>query len=126
MTKALTFVVLLLISFSGAIAQVVGRVDSKTKEFTIASDQKSEFSIIGYQFPNAATKHLICFSSNENMVREESAKCVLGAYFDTYKMKPTDKIVYLGMAGKFGKMNYVLGNGKTMIFYIPRSFYVIK
>jgi hypothetical protein len=125
MNKALTIILLLLIS-SGAIAQVVGRVNKKTKEFTIAPDQKAEYSITGYQFANATTKHMICFSSHESMVREESAKCLLGAYFDTDQMKVGDKIVYLGMAGKFGKMNFIPNNGKSILFYIPSSSYVIK
>jgi hypothetical protein len=125
MNKALTIVLLLFI-YSGAIAQVVGRVDKKTKEFSIAPDQKANYSLIGYQLPSPTTKHLICFSSNENMVREESGKCLLGAYFDTDRMKVGDKILYLGNYGKFAKMNFVTGTGKKMLFYIDRSCFVIK
>ena len=126
MNKALTLSLLLFIS-SGAIAQVIGKVDKKTKEFSIAPDQKVEYSIIGYQFPNPSTKHLICFSSNENMVREESGKCMLGAYFDTDRMKVGDKIIFMGNYGKvYYKMNYVSGAGNKMIFYLPRTGIIIK
>ncbi|HVU57610.1 MAG TPA: hypothetical protein VHD83_21250 [Puia sp.] len=125
MSKALTIVLLLLVSYC-AIGQVVGRVDKKTKEFSIAPDQKANYSVIGYQLPSPVTKHLICFSSNENMVREESGKCLLGAYFDTDRMKQGDKIVYLGNYGQFAKMNYVTNSGKKILFYISKSCFVIK
>jgi len=126
MNKALTLSLLLFIS-SGAIAQVIGKVDKKTKEFSIAPDQKVEYSIIGYQFPNPSTKHLICFSSNENMVREESGKCMLGAYFDTDRMKVGDKIIFMGNYGKvYYKMSYVSGAGNKMIFYLPKTGIIIK
>jgi len=126
MNKALTLSLLLFIS-SGAIAQVIGKVDKKTKEFSIAPDQKANYSIIGYQLPSTVTKHLICFSSNENMVREEAGKCVLGAYFDTEKIKVGDKIVFVGNYGKvFYKMSYVSGAGNKMLFYIARKDIVLK
>jgi len=60
------------------------------------------------------------------MVREESGKCMLGAYFDTDKLKVGDKIRYLGVAGKFGKMSYISGTGKNMLFYLPKSSFAIK
>jgi len=125
MTKILSFILLLLIS-SGAIAQVVGRVDKKTKEFRIAADQKANYTVFGYQYPNATTKKVICFSSNENMVREESGQCMLGAYFDTDKLKVGDRIRYVGVAGTFGKMSYITGSGKSMFFYIPKSSFILK
>jgi hypothetical protein len=126
MNKALTLSLLLFIS-SGAIAQVIGKVDKKTKEFSIAPDQKVSYSIIGYQLPSTATKHMICFSSNENMVREESGKCLLGSYFDTEKIKVGDKIIFLGNYGKvFYKMSYVSRAGAKMVFYIPTTGIVLK
>jgi hypothetical protein len=125
MSKALTFVLLLLISY-GATSQVVGRVNPKTKEFSIAPDQKVDFTVMGYQFPNTTTKTMICFSSSESMVREEGPKCLLGAYFDTERMKPGDKILYVGVAGKFARMKYVAYTGQSAIFYIPKSSFVIK
>jgi len=125
MTKILTFFLLLAIS-STAIGQTIGRVNKKTKEFTVAADQKAEYTIFGYQYPNATTKKMICFSSSENMVREESPKCLLGAYFDTDRMKVGDKILYVGVAGTFARMKYVSGTGKSMLFYIPKSSFVIK
>ena len=125
MTKILSFVCMLLISYS-AIGQPIGRVDKKTKVFTILPDQKANYTVFGYQYPNATTKAMICFSSSENMVREESGKCPLGAYFDTDKIKVGDKIVYVGPAGTFAKMKYVTATGKSMLFYIPKSNFVIK
>jgi hypothetical protein len=126
MNKALTLSLLLFIS-SGVTAQVIGKVDKKTKEFSIAPDQKVSYSIIGYQLPSTATKHMICFSSNENMVREESGKCLLGSYFDTERIKVGDKIIFLGNYGKvFYKMSYVSGAGSKMVFYIPRTGIVLK
>lgn len=125
MTKILSVVLFFVISFN-AIGQTIGRVNKKTKEFTIAADQKAQYTVFGYQYPNITTKKVICFSSSENMVREENPKCLLGAYFDTDKMKVGDKIRYLGIAGTFGRMSYITGTGKNMIFYLPRSSYVIK
>jgi hypothetical protein len=125
MTKILTFILLLAIS-STAIAQTIGRVNKKTKEFTIAPDQKANYTVFGYQYPNNTTKQLICFSSSENMVREESGKCMLGAYFDTDRLKVGDKILYVGVAGSFARMKYVTGTGKSMFFYMPKSSFVIK
>jgi hypothetical protein len=116
---------LLLIS-SGAIGQTIGRVDKKTKIFTVLPDQKTNYTVFGYQYPNKTTKTMICFSSSENMVREESGKCPLGAYFDTDKLKVGDKILYQGVAGTFAKMKYVTGSGQSMLFYIPKSSFTIK
>lgn len=124
MNKALILSALLFISALVS-AQVTARVDKKTKEFTI-SDEKANYSIIGYQYPNPTTNHMICFSSSESMVREESAKCQLGAYFDTERMRVGDKILYLGVVGKFARMSYVAGKAKGVIFYVLRSSFVIK
>jgi hypothetical protein len=126
MTKALTFSLLLFIC-SSSIAQVIAKVDKKTKEFTIAPDQKAEYSLIGYQLPSPNTKQIICFSSNENMVREESGKCQLGAYFDTEKIKVGDKILFLGYYGKtFVKLKYVTGAGNSEVFFLSTTGLVIK
>lgn len=125
MAKILSFFLLLAVSFS-AIGQTIGRVNKKTKDFTVAADQKAAYTVFGYQYPNATTKKVICFSSSENMVREESGKCMLGAYFDTDKLKVGDKIRYMGVAGSFGKMSYITGSGKSMIFYLPKSSFLIK
>ncbi|MBN9383008.1 MAG: hypothetical protein J0H74_19785 [Chitinophagaceae bacterium] len=125
MTKILSVVLFLVISFS-AIGQTIGRVNKKTKEFTVAADQKAAYTVFGYQYPNITTKKVICFSSSENMVREENPKCLLGAYFDTDKMKVGDKILYVGVAGSFARMKYVTGSGKSMLFYLPKSSFAIK
>jgi len=125
MNKALTLSLLLFIS-SGAFAQVIGKIDKKTKEFSIAPDQKVDYTLIGYQLPSTATKHIICFSSNENTVRAESGS-VLGAYFDTQKIKFGDKIIFLGNYGKiFIKLSYVSAAGNKMVFYLSRTGLVIK
>ncbi len=72
MNKMLVFGSLLLLS-SGCFAQVVGRVDKKAKEFSIASGQKVDYMVFGFQFANATTQKLICFASNENLQRANSA-----------------------------------------------------
>ena len=124
MNKMLVFGFLLLIS-SGCFAQVVGKVDKKTKEFSIASGQKADYTVFGFQFANATTQKLICFASNDNVARANSA-LPLGAYFDTDRLPPGSKIVYLGMAGPFGKMKFIAGGGKVTVFYLPKASYVIK
>jgi hypothetical protein len=124
MNKMLAFVALLLIS-SGCFSQVVGRVDRKTKEFTIATNQKVDYMVFGYQFANAATQKVICFASNQDVVRA-NGNDKLGSYFDTYRMPPGDKIIYLGMAGTFGKMSYISGSGQKTTFYLPKMSYVIR
>jgi hypothetical protein len=124
MNKMLAFVVLLLIS-SGCFAQVIGTVDRKTKEFTIAANQKVDFTVYGYQFANATTQKLICFASNQDVVRA-NGNDKLGAYFDTFSMPPGDKIIYLGVAGTFGKMSFISGGGVKTIFYLLKTSYVIK
>jgi hypothetical protein len=120
----LLFGLLLLIS-SGCSAQVVGRVDKKTKEFSIASDLKVDYMVFGFQIANATTQKLICFASNDNVVRANSA-LPLGSYFDTDRLPPGAKIMYLGMAGSFGKMSFIAGGGKTTVFYLPKASYMIK
>jgi len=125
MNKILSFILLLLISCS-AIGQVIGRVDKKTKEFTVAPDLKVEYRVFGYQYPNNTTRKMICFSSNTNDVRDNYSGCPLGSYFDTDKMKVGDKILYLGGVGSFGKMNFISGGGKSTIFYLPKSSFAIK
>lgn len=124
MNKILLFSVFLLVSM-GSSAQVVGKVDKATKEFSIASGQKVEFMIFGYQYANATTDKLICFASNDNVVRANS-NCKLGSYFDTHAMNPGDKVLYLGIAGKFAKMNFVSPSKGNRVFYIPRNCFVIK
>jgi hypothetical protein len=124
MNKMLAFGLLLLIS-SGCFAQVIGRVDKKTKEFSIAPGQKVDYMVFGFQFANATTQKLICFASNDNVARANSA-LPLGSYFDTDRLPPGAKIMYLGMAGPFGKMSFIAGGGKTTVFYLPKTSYVIK
>ncbi|HEV2483091.1 MAG TPA: hypothetical protein VGS79_25675 [Puia sp.] len=124
MKKMLVFGFLLLLS-SGCFAQVVGRVDKKTKEFSIVSDQKVDYMVFGFQLANATTQKLICFASNENVLRANSG-LPLGSYFDTEKLPPGARIMYLGMAGAFGKMSFIAGDRKTTVFYLPKASYVIK
>jgi hypothetical protein len=124
MNKILASVTLLLIS-SGCFAQVVGRVDKKTKEFSIAANQKVDYMVFGYRFANATTQKMICFASNQDVVRA-NINDKLGSFFDTDRMPPGDKIVYLGVAGTFGKMNYISGSGQKTLFYLPKTSYVIK
>jgi hypothetical protein len=124
MNKIFTFGILVLIS-SGCFAQVVGKVDIKTKEFSIASGQKVDYMVFGFQFANATTQKLICFAANDNVERANSA-LPLGAYFDTNGLPPGAKIVYLGMAGPFGKMKFIAGGGKVTVFYLPKANYVIR
>jgi hypothetical protein len=50
MNKILTFGILMLIS-SGCFAQVVGRVDIKTKEFSIAPGQKVDIWFSAFSLP---------------------------------------------------------------------------
>jgi hypothetical protein len=123
MNKMLALAVLLLIS-SGGFAQVVGKVDKKTKEFRIASGQKADYTIFGFQFANATTAKLICFASNEN-VEKANGNLPLGSYFDTDVLPPGAKITYLGMAGTFGKMSFT-ASGKTTVFYLPKANYVMN
>jgi hypothetical protein len=108
------------------ICQPPAHVDKKSKEFILPPNLKTEYNIIGYQFPNQGTKKMICFSSNSNMVRENDHECALGAYFDTNHLKEGDMIYYLGQVGSYAKMNFVQGNGKKTIFYILKSNLVIK
>jgi len=125
MNRIISFIVFLLIA-SNAIGQVIGRVDKKTKEFTVAPDQKIEYRVFGYQYANNTTQEMICFSSRRADVNDNYNRCPLGSYFDTDKMKPGDKIFYLGPIGTFGKFNFVSGNGKKTLFYLPKSSFVIK
>jgi hypothetical protein len=124
MKKMLAFGLLLLIS-SCCFAQVVGRVDKKTKEFSIASGQKVDYLVFGFQFANATTQKLICFASDQNVERSNNT-LPLGSYFDTERLPPGAKIMYLGMAGAFGRMSFITGGGKVIVFYLPKANYVIK
>ncbi len=116
---------LLLMSFT-AVAQTTAHVDKKTKEFLILSNSKTDFRIIGYQFPNVSTKKMICFSSYSGDVRDNFYKCPLGSYFDTGLLREGDRIIYLGPAGSFAKMSYVSAQGKKTIFYIPKTSFTIR
>lgn len=124
MHKLLVFSLVLFVS-SGCFAQVVGKVDRKTKEFSIAANQKTDFIIYGYQYPNETTKRVICFATSNDVVRA-NANCKLGAYYDTDALNPGDRIVYLGIAGKFARMNFISRSRPGGVFYIPRSCFVIK
>jgi hypothetical protein len=110
----------------GAAGQVIGHIDKKTKEFYIASGQKQDYNVFGYQYANNTTRKMICFSSHVTDVKDNYNGCPLGAYFDTGQMKTGDKIVYLGGVGSFGKMDFISGNGTKTIFYLPKSGFRIK
>lgn len=125
MNKILSLL-LFLLSSSFAIGQNTGHVDKKTKEFFITSTPKAEYKIFGYQFPNITTKKMICFSTFSYDVRDNLNKCPLGSYFDTSFMKEGDRIIYLGMVGSFGKMNFITGSGKKTLVYIPKANFIIK
>jgi hypothetical protein len=125
MNKILSFIVFLLVTIH-ATGQVIGTVNKKTREFSVASDLKMDFRIFGYQYPNNTTRKMICFSSHVADVRDNYSECPLGSYFDTDKMKVGDKIFYLGGVGSFGKMNFISQNGQKTIFYLPKSGFAIK
>jgi hypothetical protein len=125
MNKILSIILFLLIT-TCAIGQVVGTIDKKTKEYSIASGLKMDYQVFGYQYPNNTTRKMICFSSHDADVKDNYSNCPLGSYFDTDKMKAGDKISYLGVAGSFGKMNFISGSGKQTIFYLPKSSFTIK
>ena len=125
MNKLFLFAVSILLA-SQSIGQAAGRVDKKTKEFTVAANLKTDYQIFGYEYANNTTRKMICFSSHVGDVKDNYSHCPLGSYFDTDKMKVTDKIVYLGPIGGFAKMNYVAGDGKKTIFYIPKSSFTIR
>jgi hypothetical protein len=124
MNKILSLILFLLLA-SSAIGQVIGRVDKKTKEFSVPSELTIQYTVFGYEFANITTRKMICFSSNVNSVR--GSTCPLGAYFDTDKLKAGDKILYMGPAGPFAKMSFVSNSsGKKTIFYLPKSSFSIK
>lgn len=125
MSKILSFILVMLIS-SFVLGQAVGCVDKKTKEFTVPANIKSDYQIFGYEYANNTTRKMICFSSHMGDVKDNYSHCPLGSYFDSDKMKVNDKIIYLGPIGTFAKMNYIAGDGKKTIFYIPKSSFVIK
>ncbi len=125
MNKIISLVLFLLIA-SSVLGQAIGTVDKKTKEFYIPGNLKIEFRVFGYQFANDATRKMICFSSHVGDVRANYNQCPLGSYFDTGKMKPEDKILYLGPTGSFAKMSFVSGDGKKTVFYLPKSSFTMK
>lgn len=124
MNKTLAVALLMLIS-SGCFAQVIAKVDRKTKEFSIAAGQKANYMVFGYQYANPSAPKVLCFASSEDVVRANQS-LLLGSYFDTDRMPAGDQITYLGMAGAFGKMRFTTGAGRVVIFYIPKTSYVIK
>jgi len=125
MVKILSLILLLGIA-SFSFGQAIGKVDKKTKEFTVAANQKIDYQVFGYQIANNTSRKMICFSSHEGDVRDNYSKCPLGSYFDTDKMNYGDKILYLGPIGPFAKMNYVATDGKKTLFYLPKNCFVIK
>lgn len=124
MYKTLLFISLLLIT-ANVPAQIVGRVDKRSKGFFIPADQQGKYLLFGYQYPNLTTKKMICFSNSADILRA-NYQCPLGAYFDTSQMGPGDAILFLGIAGPFGKMVYIAGSGKKTIFYLPKTGFTIK
>jgi len=107
MIKTLPLILLMFFA-SGAIAQVIGRVDKRTKEFYIHTDLAMPYRVFGYQLASAQSRKMICFSSRAQDVASNSSN--MG-----------DKIVYLGRYGTFGKMKYISRKGKKTIFYLPKS-----
>jgi hypothetical protein len=124
--KKVVFVIMLLMSLTQVSGQAVGQIDKKTKEFFIQTGTKAQFRMFGYEFPNVSTRKMICFSSYTGDVGANMYNCPLGSYFDTSLMKEGDRIVYLGPAGSFSKMNYITGTGKKTVFYFQKSSLVFK
>jgi len=110
MHKAFSLILLMFL-VTGSIAQSIGHVDKRTKEFYIVSE---------------SSRKMICFSSHAGDVAANYNNCPLGSYYDTGKMKIGDKIVYLGMYGPFGKLSYISGSGKKTIFFLPKSSFTIN
>jgi hypothetical protein len=104
-----------------AIGQTLGHIDKKSKEFYIRAKPNTVYQFIGYEFANTGTKKMICFSNYTYDVRGNPMKCPLGAYFESANMNEGDKIIFLGMVGSYGKMNFVTGAGKKTIFYMPKT-----
>jgi len=125
MKIALSICLSFLISLS-SLAQPIGHVDKKTKEFYIHPDLKIDYQVFGYQVANNTSQKMICFSSHMGDVKDNYNRCPLGSYLDTGKMKPGDKILYLSNVGNFGKMVFVSGSGKRTIFYLPKSSFALK
>ena len=125
MNKKISALLICLFTCLLTVAQSVGVVDKKTKEFFIASNLKTSYQIFGFQFPNKTTQHMICFSSNPNDVRDNEGKCPLGAYFNTSVMKEGGKILYLGAVGEFAKMQYQFSGGKKTLFYLPKTSFIM-
>jgi hypothetical protein len=124
--KKILLVISLLAVFVTVNGQTIAKVDKKTKEFYIPANSKVQFRIFGYEFPNVSTRKMICFSSYTGDVGANMYNCPLGSYFDTGIMREGDKIVYLGPAGSFSKMNYVTGAGKKNVFYFPKGTFLLK
>ena len=124
--KKMLAIILMLMLVSVADAQVIGRVDKKSKEFTVASNPKAEYRVFGFQYANNTTRKMICFSSRVADVKDNFNKCPLGSYFNTNEMKEGDRIVYIGGVGTFAMMNYISGSGKKTIFFLPKINFTIK
>jgi hypothetical protein len=124
--KKIFLVISLLTVFVTVNGQTIAKVDKKTKEFYIPANSKVQFRIFGYEFPNVSTRKMICFSSYTGDVGANMYNCPLGSYFDTGIMREGDKIIYLGPAGSFSKMNYITGAGKKTIFYFPKGTFLLK
>jgi len=124
MIKILSLLALVLIT-SHSFSQVIGRVNKKTKEFTVAANQKIDYRVFGYQLGDTTSRKMILFSTHDD-VKENYNKCPLGSYFDTDKMTQGDKIIYLGPYGPFGKMQYVTWDGKKTIFFMKKTAFEIK
>jgi hypothetical protein len=125
MNKILSLL-LLMLAVSVAGAQVIARVDKKTKEYYVAPNSKSDYRVFGYEYANNTTRKMICFSSHMTDVKDNYNRCPLGSYFDSEQLKLGDKIVYLGGVGSFGKMQFISASGKKTLFYLPKSSFVIK
>ncbi len=124
--KKILSIILLLAALTRVSGQTVAHVDKKTKEFFIPTGTKAQFRTFGYEFPNVSTRKMICFSSYTGDVGANMYNCPLGSYFDTSLMKEGDRILYLGPAGSFSKMNYITGTGKKTVFYFPKGSFILK
>ena len=123
------YIILFMLITSSVIGQVIGRVDKRTKEFTIPARLTVDYRVYGYQiaYADVSTRKMICFSSHEGDVRTNYSNCPLGSYYDTDKLKTGDKIIYLGVTGPFAKMNFISAyDGKKTVFYLQKNCFVIK
>lgn len=102
-------------------AQTTFHVDRRTKQAELVANMRQDHSIIGYAAPKVTAPKLILFSIFTSEVEGNPGRYPLGAYYETSKLKPGTRLVFVGKKAGFVQLNYLAPDAKPTPVYVRQQ-----